>query len=76
MWLLAPAGCGPRLFEDVCQICLLAQTGELPPQGIFSTLVLSGKGYLSDFCVSWRTGGWFDIVGVNNLTWEGTRKSR
>lgn len=46
------------------------------PQGIFSTLVLSGKGYLSDFCVSWRTGGWFDIVGVNNLTWEGTRKSR
>ena len=46
MWLLAPAGCGPRLFEDVCQVCLLAQTGELPRQGIFSTLVLSGKGYL------------------------------
>ena len=33
--LLAPAGCGPRLFEDVCQVCLLVQTGELPPQGIF-----------------------------------------
>ena len=74
--LLAPAGCGPRLFEDVCQVCLLVQTGELPPQGIFPTLVLSGKGFPSDFYVSWRTGGWFDTVGVNNLTLEETRKSR
>ncbi|KAI4564970.1 hypothetical protein MJG53_015982 [Ovis ammon polii x Ovis aries] len=52
----------------------LMETGELPPQGIFPTLVLSGKGSLSDFYVSWRTGGWFDIVGVNDLTLEETRK--
>ena len=28
--LLAPAGCDPRLLEDVCQVCLLAQTGSFP----------------------------------------------
>ena len=55
--LLAPAGCGPRLLEDVCQVCLLAQTGELPPQGIFPTSVLSGKGSSSHFCAPWKTAG-------------------